>query len=204
MISNEKLIILDIWRKNPFIDYSISEIMKLMKKNTKTWVFNKLKEISKLNLIEVRKKSNLNLYSLNLNNPKTFQILYYLDIINTINFSQNKIINEIINNVPGFYVLLVFGSYANNNFNKKSDIDICFLIENKSEINKIKPYLKDIKLNYAIEIDEHFILFKEFIKMLIVDEENLAKQVVRKHILFYNGEIYYKLLIEAYKNGFRL
>ena len=43
----------------------------------------------------------------------------------------------------------------------------------------------------------------DFIKMLLRDEENLAKQIFRNHILFFNPDIYYKLMMEAHKNGFR-
>jgi hypothetical protein len=39
--------------------------------------------------------------------------------------------------------------------------------------------------------------------MLLAEEENLGKQVFRKHIVFYNADIYYQLIKEAYKNGFR-
>ena len=86
---------------------------------------------------------------------------------------------------------------------KESDLDICFLIENKQAEKKIKSYFDEVKLNYAIEADDHYITFSDFIKMLLRDEENLGKQIYRKRKLFYNSDIYYQLIKEAHKNGFK-
>ena len=47
------------------------------------------------------------------------------------------------------------------------------------------------------------VTFEDFVKMLLREEENLAKQIFIKHKLFYNSEIYYQLLKEAHKHGFR-
>lgn len=204
MISNEKIRLLEVWRKNPFRELSISEIMKESKKKTKTWVFNALKLLVKNNILNSTRKANLDIYSLNLENPSSLQFLQYLESQNNLNFSQIKIISEIIEKIPiKNYSIIIFGSYADNKQIKNSDLDICLLIENKEVEKRIKPYINEIKLNHAAKIDEHYITFEDFIKMLLRDEENLAKQIFIKRMLFYNSEIYYQLLKEAKKNGFR-
>ena len=76
-------------------------------------------------------------------------------------------------------------------------------MEEKIIEKKIKPYVNELKLNFSLSIDEHYIAFDEFIKMVLHKEENLGKQIMRKHILFYNPDIYYQLLKEAHKHGFR-
>ena len=43
----------------------------------------------------------------------------------------------------------------------------------------------------------------EFLEMLMVDEENLGKQIARKHLSIYNPHIFYSLLKKGIKNGFR-
>lgn len=63
--------------------------------------------------------------------------------------------------------------------------------------------MNEIKLNNIIEIDEHYITFDEFIKMLLRNEENLGKQIFKKNKIFFNSDIYYSLIKNAYKNGFR-
>lgn len=205
MIQNEKLKLLNAWRINPFAEFSISEIMKILKKNTKTWIFNTLKELVKAKLLNSKRKGNLDIYNLNLSNPNVIQFLIYLETQDNVNFPQLELISEIIEKVPiKNYSLIVFGSYANNQQTKTSDIDIGLLIDNKETEKIIKPYLNEIKLNHPVKIDEHYITFEDFIKMLLREEENLGKQIFRKHKTFYNADIYYQLIREAYKNGFRI
>ena len=204
MISNEKIRLLEAWRKNPFRELSIAEIMKESKKKTKTWVFNALKLLVSNNILKSIRKANLGVYSLNLENPLSLQFLQYLEAQNNLNFSQIKIISEIIEKTPiKNYSVVIFGSYAENKQTKKSDLDICILIGSKEAEKKIKPYISEIKLNYPIKIDEHYVTFEDFVKMLLREEENLAKQIFIKRKLFYNSDIYYQLLKEAHKHGFR-
>ena len=204
MISNEKIRLLEVWRKNPFRELSISEIIKDTKKKTKTWVFNALKLLVNNNILNSTRKSNLDIYTLNLENPLSFQLSQYLEAQNNLNFPQLRVISDIIEKIPiKNYSIVVFGSYADNKQTKNSDLDIVILIENKEVEKKIKPYVNDIKLNYPIKIDEHYTTFEDFVKMLLHEEENLAKQIFIKRRLFYNSEIYYQLLKEAHKNGFR-
>ena len=204
MISNEKIKLLEAWRMNPFRELSITELMKEAKKETKTWVFNALKLLVKNGILNSRRKANLDIYSLNLENPLSLQFLQYLEAQNNLNFGQLKVISEIIEKMPiKNCSIIVFGSYAASKQTKNSDLDICILIDNKETEKKIKPYMNDIKLNHPVKIDEHYIIFEDFVKMLLREEENLAKQIFIKRRLFYNSEIYYQSLREAYKHGFR-
>jgi len=204
MRTDEKIKILEAWRKNPFSNLSRMEIMKSLNKKTKTWTFNTLKHLVKNRILKSDRKANLDIYSLNLSNPIPLKILDFLEIRESIKFERLDIISEMVNKIPlRGYCLIVFGSYAENKQKKDSDIDICILIRDKEDEKKIKPYIEDIKLNYKIKIDEHYILFNEFIEMLKRTEENLGKQIFRKHRIFYNSDIYYNLIKEAYKNGFR-
>jgi len=204
LIPNKQIELLIVWKNNPFREFSISEIMRQSNKNTKTWVFNTLKLLVKNKILISNRKANLDIYNINLNNPIAVQLLQYLETQENLSFSQLDLVSELIKKIPiKNYCLIVFGSYANNNHTKNSDIDICFLIDSKEVEKKIKPYINEVKLNYQIKIDEHYITFEDFVKMLLREEENLGKQIFRKHKLFYNADIYYQLLREAYKNGFR-
>lgn len=204
MISNEKIRLLNVWRINVFNELSITEIMKESRKKTKTWLFNSLKLLVKNNILKSTRKANLDIYRLNLSSPLSLQMLQYLEAQDNLNFSQLNIISEIIEKIPiKNCAIIVFGSYAVNKQTKDSDLDICILIENKEIEKRIKPYVNEIKLNYPVKIDEHYIRFDDFVKMLLREEENIAKQIFIKHRLFYNADIYYQLLKEAYKNGFR-
>ena len=204
LIPNKQIELLNVWRNSPLREFSISEIMKQSNKNTKTWVFNTLKSLVKNKILICNRKGNLDIYTLNLANPITTQLLQYLESQENISFPQLGLISELIDKISiKCYSLIVFGSYASNKHTKNSDIDICILIDNKETEKKIKPYVNEIKLNYPIKIDEHYVTFEDFVKMLLREEENLGKQIFRKHKIFYNADVYYQLLKEAYKNGFR-
>ncbi len=201
---NKQIELLNVWKNNPFKEFSISEIIRESGKNTKTWAFNTLKFFVKNKILISNRKGNLDIYSINLNNPIAVQLLQYLEAQENLNFKELELISELIEKIPiKNYCLIVFGSYANNKNTKSSDIDICLLIENKDTEKKIKPYFNEVKLNYPIKIDEHYIIFEDFVKMLNREEENLGKEIFRKHKTFYNADIYFQLIKEAYKNGFR-
>jgi predicted nucleotidyltransferase len=203
-ITLEKINVLKAWKENPLKELSRAEIMQKLGKKTKTWTFNSLKELAGNKIIISKRKGNSDIYSLALENPLCFQLLGTLEAIDNINFLRLDIISEIVGKVSEKdYCLIVFGSYAEGKNTKNSDIDICFLIKDKETEKKIKPYVNEIKLNYSIKIDEHYILFEEFEKMLLREEENLGKQIFKKHKIFYNSDIYYQLIKETYKHGFR-
>ena len=88
MISNEKIRLLEVWRKNPFKELSVAEIMKETKKKTKTWIFNALKLLVNNNILKSTRKANLDIYSLNLKNPLSLQLLQYLEVQNNLTFNN--------------------------------------------------------------------------------------------------------------------
>lgn len=204
LIPNKQIELLKVWGANPFNEFSVSEIVKRSGKNTKTWAFNTLRFFVKNNLLVSKRKGNIDIYSFNLNNPVAVHFLQYLEAQENINFPRLDLISELIERIPvKNYCLLIFGSYASSKYSKNSDIDICFLIESTEIEKRVKPYVNEVKLNHTIKMDEHYITFEDFVKMLVRDEENLGKQIFRKHKTFYNADIYYKLIKEGYKNGFR-
>ena len=204
MLTIKQLELLEIWLNHPFQELSIAEIMHQSRRQTKTWVFNTLQRLTGLNLLTFTKKSNINLYKLNFDYPLALQMLHFLEIKSCLSFPQMEPIAEILKKAPiTNFSLLVFGSYAESKQTKNSDLDLCFIVENKEGEKDIKPYLNEIKLNYSLSIDDHYITFNDFVAMLLNEEENLGKQIFRKHKLLYNADIYYKLIYKAYKHGFR-
>jgi len=202
-ISNtmEQIGLLRLWRKDIFLEYTLSEAVHHSKRKTKTWVFNTLKILATQNYLHIEKKGNVNVYRLNTKNPCALQALQFLDA--KPDFSQIELIQDIISHVPSHcYCLIVFGSYVTKQVGN-SDIDICFLVENETMGKRMKPYVREAKLEHTVDLDDHYITFDDFVRMLLRKEENLGKQVYRKHMLFYNPDIYYSLIKEAHNHGFR-
>lgn len=86
---------------------------------------------------------------------------------------------------------------------KSSDIDIAIIMENEEVKKAIKPYLKDAVELSEVSVDEHFFTKAEFKEMLINQEENLGKELARKHVIAFGADSYYSLIQEAHKNGFQ-
>jgi len=61
-----------------------------------------------------------------------------------------------------------------------------------------------MELKSALNIDGHVIAQKEFLEMLKVDYENLGKEIARKHLILKNPAIFYSLIKEGIKNGFKV
>jgi len=204
MISNKKIQLLGVWEENPFGEFSVSEIMKKSGKNTKTWVFNALKEMAGRGILKLRRKGGGNIYLFNISNPISLGFIRYLSIQKNLDFPRFDVIEKLISDIPfKNFCLIVFGSYAEGKQRKNSDVDICFLVQDKKTAGKIVPYVNDVKMDFSVGIDEHYITFDEFKKLLLRKEENLGKQIFRKHAVFFNSDIYYKLITEARENGFR-
>ena len=194
MIPKEQIKLLETWKNRIFEELSISEIMGISGKKTKPWVFNSLTLLTKHNLLISKRKANINLYRLNLSNPFLIQTLQYLNASNSLNFPHLDTVTEFIMKVPvKNYCLLAF------NVEKKSELNVCFLIENEKVKGNIKPFVEDNKS----KVNLHYITYEDFVKMLLEDGENTAKEIFRSNLLFFNGDIYYELIKEAYKNGFR-
>ncbi|MDD3175992.1 MAG: nucleotidyltransferase domain-containing protein [Candidatus Nanoarchaeia archaeon] len=200
MLTNETLKLLLYWENNLFAEACLQELMKSQNKSSKAWIFNALNSLIKNNLIVKSKKSNLNLYSLNLNNSLSYKSLNFLK---TGNFPEIGTVNILIRTIPFTnYCLIVFGSCAKHKQKKDSDLDVCLITETKEDYKKIKPYVEELKLE--INLDVNYVTKKEFVEMLTNEEENLGKQIEKNEkLIFFNEDIYYQMLIEAHKHGYK-
>ena len=202
--TREELEIINVFKEKPFYEFGISEIMKEAGKKSKPWVFNVLKRFEEEKLLRRRNKGNMNLYVADLDNPALTGHLLFLESLRLIGFKELALISKMISSIPiKNYCLIIFGSHADKEQRADSDLDICFLVESDESEKKIRPYLNEIGLKAKTRIDEHYITFDGFVEMLLRQEENLGKQIFRRHILAFNGAIFYELAKEANKRGFR-
>jgi len=98
-----------------------------------------------------------------------------------------KYIKEL--NYP-FLIVLVFGSYIKGANTKKSDIDMCIILDNKSKSVELHEKLNLLSLN--LEIQEF--TSKEFISMIEKKQNNLGNEIIKNNIILYGKENYYNLI----------
>ena len=92
------------------------------------------------------------------------------------------------------YALILFGSRAEGKSREKSDVDLCIINKDgKKNVNFSK-----FELLFKLEINPIYLSNKEFKQMLKEEEQNLAKEIIKKHIILYGEEYFWNLI---WKNG---
>ena len=76
-------------------------------------------------------------------------------------------------------------------------MDIALIIENDSGIVPAKVILHTTKRKSFIPIDGHIFTKEEFIHMIQTEEENVGKQIVRKHRVIRNSKGFYDIVRSA-------
>ncbi|NQV09252.1 nucleotidyltransferase domain-containing protein [Candidatus Woesearchaeota archaeon] len=148
----------------------------------------------------VNKKGNIKLCSLNLKDNITKNYLILAERKEAESFikkqPQFKVLKEEL--PEGAYSLILFGSRAEEKNREKSDIDLCVINKDgKKNINFSK-----FELLFKVEINSIYLSRKEFKSMLTEKEQNLAKEIIKKHIIFYGEEYFWNLIWNTKINRF--
>lgn len=169
----------------PFLEnysakFSVSELSRKSKIPQQT-VSRYLNKLVKLNLVSYIKDGKNKLFHLDITEQKTKIILDILENQKALEFQlRNEKVAVVINELLRYCEsLIIFGSYASENFHHESDLDLVILGKsNKKELKKI--------INKQImEINEHYINYEEFEKIL-KERNPLAIEILGNHILFGN------------------
>ena len=206
MIYEEEMKIIGLYRNSPFKEFTLQEIMQKLNKKSYYWAHNAVKKLQKEGIIEIRKAGKTLLCSFNFSNWKAIAHLAYSESLASHNAIPKLLAEKIIDllsKCTPFFILIVGGSYAAGSAKKSSDIDIAVIIEDESIKKAIKPYFANATELSEIKVDEHIFTKAEFREMLINQEENLGKELARKHVIAFGADSYYSLIIGAHKNGFQ-
>ncbi|NQV08306.1 nucleotidyltransferase domain-containing protein [Candidatus Woesearchaeota archaeon] len=199
MLTKEQLNIFRVFKKGIFARLTFKQVKEQSSQKSNNVTQLALKTFQKQNLVKTQKTGNITTYSLNLDNNLT---LAYLGLINELEIYDNKKLpKDVLNNLQKriskyseFFILLIFGSYADNKQTRKSDLDVAVITEIEKSKKQIIPYIETIKRREVIKIDYHVFTRKEFLEMLEEDEENVGKEIYRKNIVYYGIIKYYDLI----------
>jgi len=205
MLTESQLRIFEPLTKNMLKEYSIKEIKESCGEKSNNALSLALKKFKDENLIKERRVGRSLLYTLNIDNDLVFN---YITLINTKKLPKPVLraierIKEDVEKHTSFFSIVVFGSYAIRKQTKNSDLDVAVFIEEENKRKIIESAIKSSELKTPLEIHGHVISKEEFLEMLKIDNENLGKQIARKHLSIYNSPIFYSLLKRGVKNGFR-
>lgn len=187
--------------KEPWKDFTLTEIKILTKNRSHHYVYEALEKFSK-SILTKEKRGNTNIYKIN-ENAKELDYLILAEMLlkNTAKF-PHKVIQQIQDKIKGsFYTLLITGSYAKNKQTKESDLDLAIIVPDQNK----KPYEIALKEGELTIPEVHGFVFteEEFYQMLINKEFNYGKECAKNHVLIHGISAYYKILLRGLLNGFK-
>ncbi|MBI5398817.1 nucleotidyltransferase domain-containing protein [Candidatus Woesearchaeota archaeon] len=205
MITEKQLKMFEVFAKKPFAENTRKEIKNESKEKSNNALALAINALKKENVLIEKKIGKSGILTLNLDQDTTF---YYLALCNNnrinnlVKLSLETLKKEITEETP-FFSIVIFGSYAVGEQKKESDLDIAVFIENEDNRKRIEALANSAKLKSTLEMDIHIIPKKEMLEMLTSKEENLGKQIARKHLAVHNHRIFYEIIKEGIQHGFR-
>lgn len=205
MITKKQLKIFEVFARKPFAERTRKEIKQEAKEKSNNALALAINSLKKEDVLIEKKIGNSGILKLNLENDIAF---CYIALCNSEKIpplakkSLNALRNELEEETP-FYSLAIFGSYAVGKNRKDSDLDVAIFIDSEDQKNKMEALANSAKLKSILELDVHVISRKEMLEMLLNKEENLGKQIARKHLAVYNHRIFYEIIKEGMRHGFR-
>ena len=191
--------------KEPWKKRTFSEVKKLCRKTSESYVYNSLKKYVQEGILTEEKAGNVILYSLRLSETKTKAYAGFIAeyIAWHAKHLPFDVIRKVMEKIPTHYFsFIITGSYAKNKQKEESDIDIVIVVDDKRDTKHIRA-----QINYACELSipkGHPYVFtkSEFLEMLLNNEANYGKEAVMNNFLLQGASEYYSMMDEAIKNGF--
>ena len=199
-LTKNQIKIIDFFRRNIFFKGSIREIMKQINSRSYQRVYEAIESLEKQQILASEKIGNTKIINLNMSR-KTFLNLAFFDeqedknIPNTSKIIELKEISD--------YLIIITGSYARKNANKKSDLDLVIIIPNKENPVNVQKLVENLTMLLVPEVHLYVFRKKDFIEMLTDQKDNYGKEIFRNHLILKNAQIYYELINEAIQHGFK-
>ena len=139
-----------------------------------------LKNIHKDNILKKEIVGNVHLYSLN----NESEIVKQMKNLNTIlNFKKNKLVEEFLKNDDSIISIILYGSYANGEYDSKSDIDLVILVNKKKQftntIQKLESKIKKIISTQIFSISDW--------QKIKEKDKIFYESILRNHIVLYGS-----------------
>lgn len=206
MITGKQLEIFQVFAKQPFAEFTRKHIKQASNEKSNNALALAIKQFTREGIINEHKVGKSSLVSLNFENDIVYYYIALANIqrIDKVILRSISIVNEEIQKYTPFYSLVIFGSFAVQEQKKSSDLDIAVFVEKGKRGEQIEAAINSAAQKSLLPIDAHVITKDDFIEMLTNDEENLGKQIARKHLVINNHQLFYYLVREGMKHGFRI
>ncbi len=169
-------------------EFYVNEIARILHVSAGT-TQRELKKLFANDFLQLKKKGNLVLYTLNKKNP----ILPELEAIIHKTIGISTLIQNALKNMPEIDFAFLFGSYVKGGFKGKSDIDLYIIGE--SDDQALSEALEGVEQIILHDINYHRATKKEF-----RDKQNkggFIKEILNQHQLIIGDEQKFKQFIEG-------
>lgn len=206
MLTTKQLNIYQAFARLPFGEFTRKALKEAAKEKSNNALSLAVRAFIAEKLIRERKVGRSSLFSLNWD---TANMYHYLALANSARMDAVLrivvgIVNDVVSQTTQFYSLVVFGSFAMGEQRETSDVDVAVFIAHPALRKQVVAALKSAELRSPLPLDAHVITAAEFLEMLTNDEENLGKEIARKHLAIHNPQLFYGLLQGGMKRGFRV
>ncbi len=157
-------------------------------------------------IITERKVGRSSLLKMNTENNSS---LHYIALLSHEQLDKNTrksvtTLKKEIGKQTHFFTMAIFGSYASKQQKNDSDLDVVVITCDNRQKKLAETGLHSAEQKSILPIDAHVFTKDEFVEMLVNDEENLGKQIAKKHLAVHNHQLFYDVLKEGMKHGFRI
>jgi len=191
MANEEKHQILKILIENQEQELTIRKLSLMRKINYKS-AYNAVMKLKGMGIIEVKKLGNTSKCSFN----KKFNFLVFEvenqrknDLLKNKNF---LVMCQQLSRINQQFIILMFGSQIKGTTHKNSDIDLLIISED-DEAKEVYQSLNLLPLNIHLTP----LNYESFIRMIKSKEFTVVSEAIKKNVILFGVEDYYRLLSNA-------
>lgn len=189
--------ILECFYRNRKKELYFSEILRETKLTQNT-TLKHLANLQKLQLILCNKKIGNTFYKINARNPLIYALFSYFDYkqLNHLPTERKRSVAEFLKKLEVKpLIALIFGSTAKGTFEKKSDIDI-LLIYNQKELED-RQIKKDIEATTGVNIQTMVIDFNYFKEQIAKSEDSVVVHAIKTGFPIAGNDAFYREVLDG-------
>ncbi|MEK6857673.1 MAG: nucleotidyltransferase domain-containing protein [Nanoarchaeota archaeon] len=208
MITKLQQKIIAVFAGNILEKHTIRRLSQIIKKNYRN-TYESVQDLIKNKILVKKRIGRADVCSLDLSQENSINPVIIAEDLRKLEFKKkysgiNILLNELnskFEKYTSFFCLIVFGSYASMTAREKSDLDLLIIINNYKNKNDFIKEINASQITSIVKINPIVILEKEFKDMLGDKKEiNVGKETLKKHIIFFNSELYWQLVKNEIKN----
>lgn len=198
MLNKTQQEIIALFLKSPFESYTVFGISKILNRYV-SQVQDAITYLEKNKIVSVKKLgTKTSSCTLNFSTADTDVLscasLYAKKSFIDSNLKIKVIVNEIEKKLAEeLYIMLVFGSYAKGTQTKKSDIDLCFIVQEEKNVAKFKSKIAAILDNFSYKV--HVVVFAlEWFYNMLSEKDSIGREILKWSVVLHGHDVYYNLV----------